>query len=255
MLRLMEIFNMTENSLYCYPITSILDICKCYIESNRSTNTVLLPMNDRLNVNSLNEKNAVQRLANIASEFNSLCISSTDEQNEHVTDEILEGVHLYDHDEENRLVINFDVEMFYNFIGLDVNNENVGKLLKLMYESMENNLENAKSRGSSNNLQKVKSLNQRWFKAAKNTIEKLPETNLLSRDYIYQKCGTFYRILSVFKKSYGKWRYEIHADEGESVMVHVQELGFHLNAYIPTKKYYCFKMSKEKRYIGTHITS
>ena len=42
-------------------------------------------------------------------------------------------------------------------------------------------------------------------------------------------------MLSVSKKSYGKWRYEIYADEGESVMVHVQELGFHLHANTPTK--------------------
>ena len=40
----------------------------------------------------------------------------------------------------------------------------------------------------------------------------------------------------MFKKSYGKWRYETHADEGESVTVHVQELGFYLHAYTPTKK-------------------
>ena len=124
-----------------------------------------------------------------------------------------------------------------------------------MYESMGTNFEKTKTCGSSNNLQKVKSLNQRWFKATKNTIEKLLNANLLSRDYIYQKGGTFYRILSVFKKSYSKWRYETHADEGESIMVHVQELGFHLHVYMPTKKYYCFKMTKEKEYIGTHITS
>ena len=61
--------------------------------------------------------------------------------------------------------------------------------------------------------------------------------------------------MCLFKKSYGKWRYETHADEGESVMVHVQELGFHLHPCTPTKKYYCLKMTKEKEYIGTHIIS
>ena len=75
--------------------------------------------------------------------------------------------------------------------------------------------------GSSTNLQKVKSLNQRWFKASKNTIEKFPETNLLGRDYIFQKGDTPYRILSVFKKSFGKWCHETQADEGEYIMMHV----------------------------------
>ena len=73
-----------------------------------------------------------------------------------------------------------------------------------MYESMGSNLETIKSGGSSTNLQKVKSLNQRWFKATKHTIKKLPDTNLFGRDYIYQKGDAFYRILCVFKKSYGK---------------------------------------------------
>ena len=50
----------------------------------------------------------------------------------------------------------------------------------------------------------------------------------------------------MFKKSYGKWRLETHADEGEFVMVHVQELGFYLHVYTFTKKYYCLKMTKEK---------
>ena len=104
-----------------------------------------------------------------------------------------------------------------------------------MYESMGTNLETTKKVGSSTNLQKVKSLHQRWFKATKKTIGKLPDTNLLGRDYIYQKGDIFYRILSVFKKSYGKRRYEIFVDEGESVMVHVQELGNFRNTCTPNK--------------------
>ena len=128
-----------------------------------------------------------------------------------------------------------------------MNNENVGKMLQRMYESMESNLETIKSGGSSTYLQKVKSLNQRWFKATKHTIEKLPDTNLLRRYYIYQKGDAFHWILCVFKKSYDKWRYEMYADEGESVMVHVQELSYHQYTYTPTKKYYCMKMTKEKK--------
>ena len=41
----------------------------------------------------------------------------------------------------------------------------------------------------------------------------------------------------------------MYADEGESVMVHVQELSYHQYTYTPTKKYYCMKMTKEKKNI------
>ena len=184
-----------------------------------------------------------------------MSISPDTEQDEDVNDSLLLGDTLYDSKDDGNTMIYFDVDNFYSFIDCDMNNDNVGKMLQLMYESMGTNLEKKKTSGSSTNLQKVKSLNQRWFKASKNTIEKLPDTNLLGRDYIFQKGDTPYRILSVFKKSYGKWRHETHADEDESIMVHVQELGLFRNSYTPTKKYYCMKMTKDKKYIGTHITS
>ena len=53
--------------------------------------------------------------------------------------------------------------------------------------------------GSSTTFQKVKSLTQRWFKASESTIEKLPSKNILGRDYIFQRNGTFFRILCIFK--------------------------------------------------------
>ena len=105
-----------------------------------------------------------------------------------------------------------------------------------MYKSMGTNLETTKTGGSSTSLQKIKSLYQQWSKATNHTIEKLQDKNLLGRDYIYQKEGTFYRILSAFKKSYGKWCYETYADEGESTIVHVQEFQYYFNAYQPTTK-------------------
>ena len=59
----------------------------------------------------------------------------------------------------------------------------------------------------------------------------------------------------MFKKLYGKWCYETHADECESVIVHVQELQYDFNTYQPTTKYYCLKMIDDKEYIEIHITS
>ena len=253
-LRLMDTFGISEHSKYCQPMTSILDICKCYIDSNRKVTTLLSPMKDRSHINILNEQRAVQRLADIASEFNSMCISPEEKPDEDIDENILQGEVFYDKEDNGLTTVHFDVDTFYSFIDCDMNSENVGKMLQLMYESMGTNLKSTKTRGSTTNLQKVKSLNQRWFKANKNTIEKLPDTNILSRDYIFQKGETPFRILCVFKKLYGKWRFETHADEGESIMVHAQELGLFRNSYTPTKNYYCMKMTKDKKYIGTHIT-
>ena len=91
-------------------------------------------------------------------------------------------------------------------------------------------LRRKKTWGSSTGLQKVKSLNQRWFHVTNKTIEKLPPKNLLGREYIYKTEDTFYRVFSVFKKSYGKWQYEHHENEGDSVMAHVQQLEICFNA-------------------------
>ena len=124
-----------------------------------------------------------------------------------------------------------------------------------MYASIGSNFEKSKTWGSSTNLQKVKSLTQRWFKASESTIEKLPSKNMLGRDYIFNKHGTCIRILCIFKKSYGKWRFEDNADENDAVMAHVQELGFHFKAYIQKNKYHCFKLNKDRKYVGTHIVS
>ena len=245
-LRLMETFKITKYSQYCYPVTSILDICRCYIDSNRKVNTLFSSDNDKSPVNLINEKRAIQQLVDIASDFNNMCISPDKEQDEVINDDLLNGEVLYDRKDHNMSIIHFDVETFYSFIDCDMNNENVGKMLLLMYESMSTNLKATKTGGSSTNLQKVKSLNQRWFKATKKTIEKLPDRNLLGGDYIFQKGGSIYRILSILKKLYNKWRYEPSADEGEYVMVHVQELSYHRFVYTPTKKYYCMKMKKEK---------
>ena len=88
-------------------------------------------------------------------------------------DELFDGV-IYDKNDPNHLTLNFNVKLFYRFIGYEICNENAGKILELMYASMDTNFEKSKRWGSSTNLQKVKSLNQRWFKPSESTIEKLP---------------------------------------------------------------------------------
>ena len=109
----------------------------------------------------LNEKEAMQRLANIAMEFNSLSITSNSGNDEKVKEEmLLKGV-IYDEDKSKQVNVNFEVNKFYQFIEFDMNSENVGKMLQLMYDSMGSNYEKKRTQGSSNRLQKIKSLNKR----------------------------------------------------------------------------------------------
>ena len=104
-IRLVETFGMSEHSQYCNPVTSILDICKCYIESNRKINTIFPALNAKLNINCLNEKRAIQRLADIATEFNSMSISPDTEQDEDVDDKLLLGDTLYNSKDDSNTKI------------------------------------------------------------------------------------------------------------------------------------------------------
>ena len=257
-LNLMKAFKFVEVSDYCEPISSILDIYSAYKKLKIGLHPLDLPIHDKIDDDKTNEAEVMQRLANLALECNATSnIPNEDNEvddNLIDEDELLNGV-LYDKNGPNHLTLHFDVKMFYKFIGYEICNENVGKMLELMYSSMGTNFEKSKTWGSSTNLQKVKSLTQRWFKASECTIEKLPSKNILGRDYIFSRHGTYFRILCIFKKSYGKWRYEDNADENDAVMAHVQELGFHFESYIQKNKYHCFRLNKDRKYVGTHIVS
>ena len=50
------------------------------------------------------------------------------------------------------------------------------------------------------------------------------------------------------------WGSALHANEGESVMAHVQELATWHDAYQPIANYFSCKISNDKEYVGTHIT-
>ena len=84
-------------------------------------------------------------------------------------------------------------------------NENVGNMLHLMRESIDSTRDKKRIVGSTTNLQKVKSLNGQWFQRTKENIEDFSDKNCLERDCIFEKNGKYFRVLSIFKKSYGKW--------------------------------------------------
>ena len=100
------------------------------------------------------------------------------------------------------------VRIFLKFISHDISNNNIGHMLYYMSESMNTTMESNKVQGSISSLQKVQSLKGRWFKVAQENVEQLITGNSVERKCIYQKDGKFYRVLSIFKKIYNKWRHE-----------------------------------------------
>ena len=152
---------------------------------------------------------------------------------------------------ENPLVEEFNCENFFRFVSQDIRNKNIGKMLHYMSESMRTSFETQKVHGSITSLQKVQSLQGRWFKVRIDDVEKIITGNSVERNCIYVKDGKFYRVLSVFKKSYNKWRHERQGDKNEKLKVHLQVLEtFHDNYQAHLGYHY---LCEDSSNLGTYI--
>ena len=203
-INLMKIFGITKVSRYCEPISSILDICGIYQQATREIRCHPLLVYKTNNEEEINQAGIIQQLADLA-----IAVDKSDKLDDHSEEfnstATFNGESTYDFAKmHGKETVHFNLVMFYKFIRNDVNKENVSKMLHLMKASISSSFEKKQTKGSITNLQKFKTLNQRWFKATKETMEKLPESKLLERDYIYEKNGVYYRVLTLFKKSYGK---------------------------------------------------
>ena len=143
-LKLMKIFKINEVSDYCNELSSILDICKIYKNSNKPILSHNFPIHDRMEVKSIEEEEVMQRLANLAMECNTDDVGTNDDSGDLISEDILLDGIIYDKDDPNRLILNFDVKMFYRFLGCEITNENVGRMLASMYASMGTNFEKKK---------------------------------------------------------------------------------------------------------------
>ena len=90
---------------------------------------------------SVDEEEVMQRLANLAMECNMSDVGINDDGDEHISEDILLDGIIYDKDDPNRLILIFDVKIFYRFLGCEITNENVGRMLESMYASMGTNFE------------------------------------------------------------------------------------------------------------------
>ena len=69
-------------------------------------------------------------------EFNSLSVRSNSSNVDKIKEDMMLKGFIYDEDETTQETMSFDVKKFYQFIRFDMNSENVGNMLQLMYKPM-----------------------------------------------------------------------------------------------------------------------
>ena len=147
----------------------------------------------------------LQRLSNLALDFNSGNETNNSDSCEQIdASTIVTNVMQKD----NSSVEELDCKNFFRFFSQDIRNNNVGKMLHYMSESISTPFETQKINRSISSRQKVQSLEALWFKVRLEDEDQIITGNSVERNCIYSKDGKFYRVLSVFKKSYNKWRHE-----------------------------------------------
>ena len=136
----MQTFGITELSIFCDQIESIMDICRIYQISIKDPSFIEIVQNETRKKNVANDEDLIQGLANLAMEIDSPSGANAEEITECVPHDIFHN-NIYDENEQSQLKVHFDVESFYRFIRYDINDENVGKMLQLMQDSMSATLE------------------------------------------------------------------------------------------------------------------
>ena len=249
MINIMNVFDMKHLSMYCTDVNSIEDICNIYQSSSKPSMELPLKASNLIRKTRMETEEIIQRLSNLALDFNDgngTQIQSTDDTLDPkiIAEKKMPG--------QYETWIGFDCHIFYSFIGQNVSNTNVGNLLKHMQDSISNSMEKTRVDGSTTELQKVQSLKGRWFKVKKENVEKLDHGADIIRDDIYKMKDENYRVLSVFKKSYNKWRLERSGKIGENLKVHLQLLDDFLGWYNvhPTDKYICVNSKDLGKFVG-----
>ena len=234
-LNLMRLYGMHEISSYCGNIDSINDICSIYHTASRPQNILLESLKVPDEKLMLDEEEMMKRLTNLALDFNAGNGNNVNDDIAPINvctiiDDIMEKGKT--NGEE------FNCKNFFKFISHDISNNNIGRMLYYMSESMNTAMVSNKVQGSISSLQKVQSLKGRWFKVAQENVEQLITGNSVERNCIYKKDGKFYRVLSIFKKSYNKWRHERQGKTTDKMKVHLQVLEDYHFGYHAHENYY-----------------
>ena len=251
-LTLMCLYGMEDISLYCDNIESIADICSIYQKLSQKRSPVSYNMVRAIEVKENKQDELMERLTNIALDFNSRnSINDSDDNQQIVVSDIVNEV-LKD---QNMIEEKIDCENFFRFVSCALSNQNIGMMLHYMSRSMNTTFEKHSVDGSISSLQKVKSLQGRWFKVNTKNVEAIGTGTLVERNCIFLKNETYYRVMSVFKKSYNKWRHEKKGNLKDKMKVHLQVLDIYHCAYHANEEYQyvCEDSSNLGTYIGHAI--
>ena len=225
-LNLMRLYGMQDISLFCGTIEKVSDICSIYQTMSKENFMKIGEVQISDFPHQKNEEEMMERLTNLALDFNA---GNGNEMNNDDKESIHPNIVINDILKNDKVhVEEFDCENFFNIISSDFRKNNVGNMLCYMSEAMNINFERQKVKGSISSLQKVQSLQGRWFSVKKKNVEKIVTGDSIERNCIFLKNKRYYRVLSVFKKTYNKWRHERRGERKEKMKVHLQELAdFH----------------------------
>ena len=213
-LNMMRLYGIEDISLFCGRIDSVDDICSIY-QTMSKQNLIKLDTTQVTDYQmKINEEEMMRRLTNLALDFNAGngTNTTTDCNESFDTTAIIQKIKQTS-DKSN---IEFlEVENFFKFVSNDFRKNNVGNMLHYMSESMNARFEKQRVEGSISSLQKVQSLQGRWFSVHKDNVEKIITGESVERNCIFVKNAKYYRVLSVFKKTYNKWRHERRGEKNE----------------------------------------
>ena len=251
-LNLMKIFQMDQVSLYCTEISSLDDLCSIYQSSSRHHGNIFDKEHHLKQKQIHDTEEITERLSKLALDF--ISGNGTDTP---LVDELIDHAEiatnkLASEPDSSDCWIEFDCENFYDFIGQDVNNANVGRLLNHMSNSISNSMERKRVDGSITELQKVQSLKGRWFNVKSKNVEDYGDGENISRNDIYKIRDDFYRVLCVLKKTYNKWRMETYGKKNENLKIHLQMLDQYQGKFQVDEKhkYICISSKDIGIYIG-----
>ena len=153
-LNIMKVFSMEHVSQYCTNVNSIGDLCNIYRSSSRSSTNEDSNRPNMMQLSIVDTEEIIKRLSNLALDFNSGNVTKIQSINDTID---CEEIAVNKLSEERETWIQFDCQIFYNFLTQDISNNNVGKLLDHMKNSINNSMGKKRVDGSITELQKVQS--------------------------------------------------------------------------------------------------
>ena len=119
-----------------------------------------------------NEEVMMQRLTNLALDFNN---GNGNNVSDNIEPRITSNhiANIIEKDDSNSNEQGFNCENFFKFVSQDISENNIGKILQCMSESISPTFEKDKIQGGISSIQKVQSLKGRWFKVSIENVEQL----------------------------------------------------------------------------------